>query len=64
MKLRQPFTLLSTFIFALLLTTPSHAESAKYQKAPEFTQKSSEAWINSKPLTLKALTGNVVLLDI
>lgn len=64
MNLRQPFTLISTFIFAMLLTTPSHAESAKYQKAPEFTQKPSEAWINSKPLTLKELTGNVVLLDI
>jgi thiol-disulfide isomerase/thioredoxin len=32
--------------------------------APEFTQTRPEAWINSPPLTLQKLRGNVVLLDV
>ncbi|MGI8740003.1 MAG: redoxin family protein [Gammaproteobacteria bacterium] len=31
--------------------------------APQFTQVSASAWINSKPLTLQDLRGKVVLLD-
>ncbi len=43
------------------LMPPSHKASAFMdQKAPEIT---SPAWVNSKPLSLKALHGKVVMVE-
>lgn len=36
---------------------------ASGQPAPEFTHKDPDAWINSEPLTLSQLRGQVVLVD-
>ncbi|MCG8335468.1 MAG: hypothetical protein MJE63_13170 [Proteobacteria bacterium] len=33
-------------------------------KLPEFTGKSTDLWINSKPLKLADLKGNVVLIEV
>ncbi|MGB5737018.1 MAG: hypothetical protein WBM40_21515 [Thiohalocapsa sp.] len=32
--------------------------------APEFTQTSADAWINSPPLRIRDLRGKVLLLDV
>ncbi|MES2883235.1 MAG: redoxin domain-containing protein [Pseudomonadota bacterium] len=37
--------------------------SAQPRAAPEFPTRSAEAWINSAPITLASLRGQVVLLD-
>ena len=43
---------------------PSYAGTVSPRQAPEFNQTSSDAWLNSEPLTLEGLRGNVVMLDI
>ena len=42
----------------------SRTAGGTYRSLPEFTQKSSSAWINSKPLRVGDLRGRVVLLDV
>lgn len=64
MKRRHTFPTISIFMLLILVTTTGSAEPIEYRKAPEFTQKSSQAWINSPPLSLAQLKGHVVLLDI
>ncbi|MEO0575578.1 MAG: redoxin family protein [Pseudomonadota bacterium] len=49
-------------IMATLLLMASRAIAAP-ANAPEFTQTSPQAWINSPPVTLESLRGNVVLVD-
>jgi thiol-disulfide isomerase/thioredoxin len=48
---------------AALLCAAVEAREIPPQAAPEFTHSGAEAWINSPPLSLKALRGNVVLID-
>ena len=48
----------------LLLPQFAYSESKRTIPVPEFTQTENSAWINSDPLTLNDLRGNVVLLDI
>ncbi len=48
----------------LLLCSPVFASSAaKAPPAPEFTQQSAAAWLNSKPLSLDDLRGQVVVIE-
>jgi len=56
---------LMKFVFALIaLAATSHCASpANAQAAPEFTHTDPQAWINSGPLTLESLRGQVVLID-
>ncbi|MGD8275359.1 MAG: redoxin domain-containing protein [Thiohalocapsa sp.] len=50
---------------ALLLHAGNGASGpVKARRAPEFTQTATDAWINSAPLRLRDLRGQVVLLDI
>lgn len=52
------------FALTLLLGACSRpAQSAPAAPAPEFPVRSAEQWINSAPLTLASLQGQVVLLD-
>jgi len=48
-------------IFALMFLLLAGIASGEPEKAPEFRK--SGVWINSTPLTLKALKGKVVLVD-
>jgi hypothetical protein len=51
------------FVFELFIAAPIGARDIKPPApAPEFTQREASAWINSQPLMLKALRGQVVLL--
>ncbi|MDP3857504.1 MAG: redoxin domain-containing protein [Stagnimonas sp.] len=47
----------------LLSACSGPAQSAQATPAPEFPARSAEQWINSAPLTLASLKGQVVLLD-
>ena len=52
----------------LVLTVLVFSESALFAaestgRAPEFTHQAPADWINSKPLTIEQLKGNVVLID-
>lgn len=42
---------------------PRSGDLSRPHKAPEFTHRAPDAWINSPPLTLAGLRGNVVLID-
>lgn len=55
--------LVSMVLGALMATLPARGDPAG-RVAPEFTQNSPDAWINSPPLTLQHLRGSVVLLDV
>lgn len=60
---------ISSFVlmFAITLPITSCAQSqatATMQAAPAFTHTSADDWINSAPLTLEDLRGQVVLLDV
>lgn len=55
--------LLILFGLVLIVCLRSQAQSPPFP-LPEFTYQSTEAWINSEPLTLAELQGNVTLLDI
>jgi len=48
----------------LTLGACARADPSVGRAAPEFTQTRPDAWINSPPLTLAALRGKVVLLDV
>lgn len=56
----MPMRFLMIVATTLLLFSSATAAPAP---APEFTQSDKTAWINSPPLTLEALRGNVVLVD-
>ncbi|MES2681937.1 MAG: redoxin domain-containing protein [Pseudomonadota bacterium] len=60
MNLSKPFPAL--FAGAALLLAACGA-SAEPRPAPEFPKRSAEEWINSAPLTLASLKGQVVLID-
>ncbi len=47
-------------ILALCASPPTASERA----APEFPRADAAGWINSAPLTMRALRGQVVVLDI
>ncbi|CAA6827939.1 MAG: Unknown protein [uncultured Thiotrichaceae bacterium] len=64
MKRQHAFHSFSIVILLTFVTAISAAETIANKKAPEFTQKSSHEWINSPPLSMKQLKGNVVLLDV
>jgi len=53
-------------MLAVLLAAPLSAAGgpAEGRPAPEFPRKDASEWINSKPLTLEALKGSPVLLEI
>ena len=53
--------LLLLLVLALPVTAAKH--DLVGQAAPEFTQAATDDWLNSKPLKLADLAGNVVLLD-
>lgn len=55
---RRLVSVLSCLLIAVAVTA-----QARSSKAPEFTQVSSAAWLNSKPLRLKDLRGKVVLIE-
>lgn len=55
--------LLILFGLVLIVCLRSQAQSPPFP-LPEFTHQSTEAWINSEPLTLAELQGNVTLVDI
>lgn len=55
--------LLILFGLVLIVCLRSQAQSLPFP-LPEFTHQSTEAWINSEPLTLAELQGNVTLVDI
>ncbi len=42
---------------------PRSGDLNQPRKAPEFTHRAPDEWINSPPLTLAGLRGNVVLID-
>ena len=50
--------------FSSLAGTTSIAEAANAQRAPAFTHKDADDWINSVPLNWNQLRGKVVLLDV
>jgi hypothetical protein len=47
-----------------LLALAAAAPAASERAAPEFPRADSAGWINSGPLTMRALRGQVVVLDI
>lgn len=49
-------------VMALLVAAVAHPAVAA-DKAPEFTHTSASEWVNSKPLRLKDLRGQVVLIE-
>lgn len=51
--------LVIVFLYLLFLSAPLNAA-----KLPEFTGKSADLWINSKPVKLADLQGNIVLVEI
>lgn len=53
----------TTLLLFYQTINPVNAELTPYP-APEFTQPSQQAWINSPPLSINALKGSVVLMDI
>lgn len=53
----------ATILFFYQSIHPANAELTPFP-APEFTQKSEQAWINSSPLSINALKGSVILMDI
>ena len=51
-------------VLLVLVTGPALALSAKHAPvAPEFSNTDPAAWLNSKPLSLKQLRGDVVLVE-
>lgn len=46
------------------LGLPHGSDASPAPEAPEFTHTAPEAWINSAPLTLAGLRGQVVLIDV
>lgn len=64
MKYQHRFKCIILFALTMLSSTVSLAEAIDCKRAPEFTQHSPMAWINSAPLSIHGLKGNVVLLDI
>jgi len=63
---KTTLSLLAAVTLAMLMATaPSKAlvSGDNAPPAPEFTHSSETEWINSKPLTLADLRGNVVLVD-
>jgi thiol-disulfide isomerase/thioredoxin len=49
------------FLFSFLLSLPIQAKES--YPLPDFTQRSAQEWLNSKPLTRKYLLGKVTLID-
>lgn len=49
---------------AWLPAAPAAADAVKPYAAPEFTATAASDWLNSAPLTLAGLRGQVVLLDV
>jgi len=56
-------TTLRSSLLSLSLLLSACSASAQPSMAPEFPARSAEHWINSAPLTLASLRGNVVLID-
>lgn len=56
----------AVLLLALLGVAPGIGDipAAAGKKAPEFPTQDPASWINSPPLTMKALRGRVVLLDV
>ncbi|MEM7183084.1 MAG: redoxin family protein [Spirochaetota bacterium] len=58
----------SSMVFALLLLSFCQSASTPavemHHKAPEFTEKLANSWINSSPLSIKQLRGKVLLVNI
>ncbi len=54
---------LALMVTAASLWLVACGAAAQPRQAPEFPQRSAEEWINSAPLTLASLRGQVVLLD-
>lgn len=55
----------SVLLISLFFLCSGNSLAAKQlpRPAPEFTHQKSDAWLNSKPLSLEELRGKVVLLD-
>ncbi len=51
------------FLAILLLVAPALATAEPPPQAPAFTHADAAAWLNSSPLTLEDLRGQVVLID-
>ena len=72
-QVKSPFLSKIFFISSFILTialfgwpgtgVSSSIPAGDAISAPEFTQTSANDWLNSKPLTLESLRGNVVLID-
>ena len=62
-----PGAVILALAFSLLALLASSVIAAKHdligKQAPEFTQLSQSDWLNSEPLKLAQLKGNVVLID-
>lgn len=56
--------LAAALALALAPLSPAAGAAAPAQAAPEFTHSAPAAWLNSAPLTLQSLRGQVVLLDV
>ena len=66
-SIRWRFALAAFAVAAVWTLWPHSARGGSApvpEAAPEFTQRSPDAWINSAPLKIGALRGSVVLLDI
>ena len=55
--------IISTLFSFLLLATPAQAKEPYPYPLPQFTQTTTQEWLNSKPLTKKDLLGKVTLID-
>lgn len=61
MSLRRGLAALALVALVVVLARP--AETARYQRAPEFPSQDPKEWIGS-PQALKSLAGKVVILDV
>ena len=67
LRLAKPSLLLGGLLLAaLLLATPPARAQFWFGKKPmpEFTNRSPQAWINSKPISRADLHGKVVLIEV
>ena len=53
----------AAILVALMISLARSGETARYDQAPEFPSQDPKEWIGP-PLSLKALEGKVVILDV
>lgn len=63
MPLKTSRAILLLCLVGALFQAAPRALSARYDRAPEFPSQNQKDWIGA-PLSLKALSGKVVILDV